>query len=171
MWMLGTNPGLVQEQQFNHWVISPAPNRLAFTSHGCHTQLCDRNIKRTGFKVGIELSPAQSCLLAGSSSPQACGLHSCLLPLPGHFHHRREEQRSHPGLGSLSPVPLPGMVLEPVSVQAGSQLKCQCHIWSVSRLCSLPTGHMDSDTQYGARPGCLCWPALDVLIGEEQGWY
>lgn len=114
-------------------------------SHGCHTQLCNRNIKRTGFKVGIELSPAQSCLLAGSSSPQACGLHNCLLPLPGHFHHRRGEQRSRPGLGSLSPVPFPGMVLEPVSAQAGSQLKCQCHIWSVSRLCSLPTGHMDSD--------------------------
>lgn len=29
---------------------------------------------------------------------------------------------------------------------------------------------MDSDTQYGARPGCLCWHALDVLIGEEQRW-
>lgn len=28
---------------------------------------------------------------------------------------------------------------------------------------------MDSDAQCGARPGCLCWHALAVLIGGEQG--
>lgn len=28
---------------------------------------------------------------------------------------------------------------------------------------------MDSDVQCGARPGCLCWRALAVLTGGEQG--
>lgn len=46
---------------------------------------------RGKFKVGLELS-LPTLPLAGSSSPQACGLHSCLLlPLPGHFCRRRGE--------------------------------------------------------------------------------